>query len=146
MKLPKFFVGLLIGGLIGSMYWYYQKSTSAEDGALQLLDRLAASDARVRDLEAALRKKATPQISPEESKKSVNSPGASVQETADVVDNLQQIAGIGPTYARRLKAAGVSSFAGLAAMSPEAVMAITAVRSAAVAGDWIEAARERAAG
>ncbi|MEJ2751095.1 MAG: hypothetical protein P8169_00160 [Chloroflexota bacterium] len=50
MKLPKFLVGLLIGGLIGSMYWYYQKSTSAEDGALQLLDRLAASDARVRDL------------------------------------------------------------------------------------------------
>ncbi len=143
MKLPKFLVGLLIGGLIGSIYWYYQKSTSSEDGALQLLERLAASDARIRDLEAALRKQTPPQKPPEESESSVNSPGAPVQEA---VDDLREIEGIGPTYARRLKAAGVSSFAGLAAMSPEEVMAITAVRSAAVAGGWIEAAKERLAG
>jgi len=146
MKLPKFLVGLLIGGLIGSMYWYYQKSTSAEDGALQLLDRLAASDARVRDLEAALRKQAAQRETPEESESRVNSTAAPVQEQAAAVDDLQQIEGIGPTYKRRLEEAGISSFAGLAAMSPEEVMEITAVRSPDVAGGWIEAAKERLAG
>ena len=52
MKIPKLFLGLFVGGLLGLLFWYYQKSTSAEDGALLLLDRLAAAEARIRQLEA----------------------------------------------------------------------------------------------
>lgn len=52
MKIPKIFLGLMFGGLLGLLFWYYQKSTSAEDGALVLLDRLAAAEARIRQLEA----------------------------------------------------------------------------------------------
>ena len=49
-----FLIGFLIGSLIAIIVWYYQKSTTAEDGALDLLDRYADSEARVRELETAL--------------------------------------------------------------------------------------------
>jgi predicted flap endonuclease-1-like 5' DNA nuclease len=146
MRLPKFLVGLLIGGLIGSIYWYYQKSTSAEDGALTLLDRLAASQAKVRDLEAELRNSTPLQQPPEESNRTATFAAAPVQEETARDDDLQQIDGIGPTYAGRLKAAGISTFAGLAAKTPQQVMEITAVRSPDMAGDWIKAAQDRSAG
>ena len=55
MKIPLLFSGLFIGALLGLLFWYYQKSTSAEDGAIDLLDRLADSEAHVRRLEAQLR-------------------------------------------------------------------------------------------
>lgn len=49
-----FLIGFLISALIALIVWYYQKSTTAEDGALALLDRYADSEARVRKLEEAL--------------------------------------------------------------------------------------------
>lgn len=49
-----FLIGFLIGSLIALIVWYYQKSTTAEDGALDLLNRYANSEARVRELETAL--------------------------------------------------------------------------------------------
>jgi len=49
-----FLIGFLIGSLIAVIVWYYQKSTTAEDGALDLLNRYAASESRVRELETAL--------------------------------------------------------------------------------------------
>jgi hypothetical protein len=55
MKIPLVLAGLFFGTLLGMLFWYYQKSTSAEDGALDLLDRLADSEAHVRRLEAQLR-------------------------------------------------------------------------------------------
>jgi predicted flap endonuclease-1-like 5' DNA nuclease len=146
MRLPKFLFGLLIGGLIASIYWYYQKSTSAEDGALTLLDRLAASQARVRDLEAKLRGSAPLQESPEESETETRFDVAPVSEDAAREDDLQQIDGIGPTYAGRLEGAGISTFAGLAAMTPQQVVDITGVRSPDMAEAWIKAAQERSAG
>ncbi|NJN54909.1 MAG: hypothetical protein HC804_09220 [Anaerolineae bacterium] len=45
-----FFFGLLIGGMAALIIWYYQKSTSAEDGALALLDKLAEADRHWRQL------------------------------------------------------------------------------------------------
>ena len=47
-------IGFLIAALTALIVWYYQKSTSAEDGALELLDRYADAEARVRELEVAL--------------------------------------------------------------------------------------------
>ena len=55
MKFPKFLIGLCIGAIVGLIFWYWQKSTSAEEGALAVLDRLATAELRVRDLEARLR-------------------------------------------------------------------------------------------
>ena len=49
-----FLIGFLIAALTALIVWYYQKSTTAEDGALALLDRFADSEARVRELEEAL--------------------------------------------------------------------------------------------
>jgi hypothetical protein len=49
-----FLIGFLIAGLTALLVWYYQKSTTAEDGALNLLDRYADAEARVRQLEEAL--------------------------------------------------------------------------------------------
>ena len=49
-----FLIGFLIAALTALIVWYYQKSTTAEDGARALLDRFADSEARVRELEEAL--------------------------------------------------------------------------------------------
>ena len=49
-----FLIGFLIAALTALIVWYYQNSTSAEDGALELLDRYADAEARVRELEVAL--------------------------------------------------------------------------------------------
>lgn len=49
-----FFFGFVIATLIAIIVWYYQKSTSVEDGALDLLDRYAVSQARIRELESHL--------------------------------------------------------------------------------------------
>ena len=49
-----FLIGFLIAGLTALLVWYYQKSTTAEDGALDLLDRYADAEARVRELEEVL--------------------------------------------------------------------------------------------
>lgn len=49
-----FLIGFLIASLTALIVWYYQKSTSTEDGALDLLDRYAHSLARVRELEGRL--------------------------------------------------------------------------------------------
>lgn len=46
-----FVIGFLFAVLTALMIWYYQKATSAEDGALDLLDRYATAQARVQDLE-----------------------------------------------------------------------------------------------
>ncbi len=49
-----FLIGFLIATLTALIVWYYQKSTTAEDGALDLLNRYADAEARVRELEEAL--------------------------------------------------------------------------------------------
>lgn len=46
--------GLFIGILLCACFWYWQKSTAAEDGALALLDRLAQSEAERTRLQAQL--------------------------------------------------------------------------------------------
>lgn len=55
-------IGLLIAALTGLMIWYYQKATSTEDSALDLLDRYATAQARVRELEELLARKKSQQV------------------------------------------------------------------------------------
>ncbi len=60
-------------------------------------------------------------------------------------DDLQQIAGIGPAIARRLRAAGITTFAALAACSPSDLAAWTGRSTEQISRmGWIERARELA--
>ena len=102
-----FVIGLTIGGLLAVIFWYWQKSTSAEDGALELLDRLAAAEQKA----SRLRLELTRQPSPA---------SETVEPAAEDIepDDLTQVKGIGPTYAQRLHEAGIESFTQLTAVSP----------------------------
>ena len=88
-----FLIGVIIGALVGAIIWYWQKSTSAEDGALALLDRLAAAERKLRELSMDL---------------SGRSLGRAVvpEPTPRAADDLQQVRGIGPVFAERLQRAG----------------------------------------
>lgn len=60
-------------------------------------------------------------------------------------DDLTTVKGIGPTFARRLQEAGVTSFAALAALSPERAQEITgAANWQADTADWVVEAKELA--
>lgn len=151
-KSPNFLVGFIIGTLLVLIYWYWNKSTTAEDGALDMLNRYARSEVRVRELEAeveTLRRQAAdaPPVKAIPAPPGVAAKGASTPaEPVGRRDDLRQIEGIGPTYAKRLADAGIASFAGLAALSPERVRELTRLPAtrADEAGAWIEAARRLA--
>lgn len=50
-------IALIFIALSVLILWYYQKSTSAEDGALNLLDRYAQARARISELESQIARK-----------------------------------------------------------------------------------------
>ncbi len=57
-------------------------------------------------------------------------------------DDLTRISGIGPTYARRLEAAGITTFAQLAAMTPAELKAVLALKEwQGTPAAWIEQAQ-----
>ncbi len=102
-----FVIGLTIGGLLAVIFWYWQKSTSAEDGALELLDRLAVAEQKASRLRLELTRPPSP----------VSETVGPAAEDLEP-DDLTRVKGIGPTYARRLHEAGIESFAQLTAVSP----------------------------
>lgn len=61
-------------------------------------------------------------------------------------DDLTSINGIGPTYAKRLQAAGIMTFAALAEQEPERVREIAQIKEwqAADPADWVAEAQARA--
>ena len=60
-------------------------------------------------------------------------------------DRLQEIRGIGDVYARRLREAGIGTFADLAALTPDEARSLASARPQADTAGWIEQARELAA-
>ena len=128
-----FMIGLLIGGLAGLLFWYWQKSTSAEDGALTLLDKLAATEKRVRQLKmelesvgsepAVLRTIPVPGRAAE-----VPSFLAKNREAGPDQDDLTQIKGIGSVFNGRLQAAGIHRLAQLKELSAEKLADILQIR------------------
>ena len=139
-----FAVGLLIGGLVGLLFWYWQKSTSAEDGALALLDKLAATEKRVRQLRAelasgeavpeALRNISLPTIAAEvpsflaraRDELLPSEPQESGEESGQ--DDLTQVKGIGAVFNGRLHEAGITTFARLKKASAEELAEILQIR------------------
>lgn len=78
-------------------------------------------------------------VKPAESEKaSARKPAA---EKKAQPDDLTQIKGIGPVYAARLAEAGLTTFAAIAAATPERLREVTQAMAAANPEEWIEQAR-----
>ncbi|MEZ4590926.1 MAG: hypothetical protein R3D55_07260 [Chloroflexota bacterium] len=129
-----FMIGLLIGGLAGLLFWYWQKSTSAEDGALTLLDKLAATERRVRELKVELETGSEPAIL-----RNIPLPSraaevpsfldkARTERATAVPDDLTQVKGIGAVFNGRLQSANVQTFAQLKTLSAEKLAEILDIR------------------
>lgn len=103
-----FFVGVLIGTLVCLLYWYYEKSTQAEDGALDLLDRLKRAEDRLRGVVS-------------EAQTAVSAPKQ--------VDDLTAVKGIGPVFADRLEKSGITSLAQLKALTTDQLVAVLNIQS-----------------
>jgi predicted flap endonuclease-1-like 5' DNA nuclease len=102
---PNFAIGFLIGLLLCIILWYWQKSTAAEDGALDLLERYAAMEKRVRHVG----ERVTAAV-----------PAINRQPEAPPFDFVP-IKGIGPVFNRRLHEAGITTLAGLTALTTDAL-------------------------
>lgn len=115
LQKPSTFVfGLIFGALVGLIAWYWYKSTSAEDGALNLLDKMALVDARIRQLETMT------ESEPVENYITLEPITSSLPPFLETVDaeDLQRVKGVGPVFAGRLQAAGIGTVAALTAVSP----------------------------
>ena len=87
------------------------------------------------------------QYTPDEEAEEAPAPVEAAEESVVLVedsvvvleaDDLTQITGIGPTYAKRLVEAGITTFAGLAAASPEELREVTkATGKSADPESWI---------
>ena len=102
-----FLIGFVFGALICVLVWYWQKSTAADEGALDLLERMAELDRKLRAGETAV---APPPASP------VPQP-----------DDLKQVKGIGMVFDGRLRAGGIDSIAQLAALSAASLADLLAI-------------------
>ena len=128
-----FMIGLLIGGLAGLLFWYWQKSTSAEDGALQLLDKLAATERRARQLKESLESGG---VEPEALRHIALTPSGSEipsflsRSRADsgASDDLTEVKGIGAVFNGRLQKANIDGFAQLKGLSAETLADILQIR------------------
>lgn len=107
-----FLSGLLIGGVGALLLWYYQKSTTADDGALQLLDRLAEMERRLKEWTAVGREQASQAITT----LTDEMPSFLQRPSTAVPDDLMLVKGIGPVFAERLVQAGVDTVAKLTAL------------------------------
>lgn len=96
---PNFTIGFLIGLLLCVILWYWQKSTAAEDGALELLERYAAQEKLWREKEQG-KITAVPPLPPSPS-------------TPTPPFSFLPIKGIGPIFNQRLQEAGMTTLADL---------------------------------
>lgn len=106
-KKSTFIIGFGIGILLCLVLWYWQKSTAAEDGALDLLDRLAKSESRLREIQ----EKAQTAVITHPTQQTAT------QQITMTPDDLTQIKGIGPVFKGRLNKAGITQFAEVKTLS-----------------------------
>lgn len=146
LKNPSTFgIGLVFGTLIGLLIWYWYKSTSAEDGALDLLDKMVAADSRIRDLESRLRPESVENYITLEPNGD-NLPPFLDTEAAPVAaakpsEDLQRVKGIGPVFAKKLQAADIDTLAELTAVSAAKLAEILDISEGRAEAILVEAQR-----
>ena len=119
-----FLLGATFGALICAIVWYWQKSTADED-ALDLLDQLAAIQAKARHYaETAVSHSPMPLAS-------------------HPPFDWEKINGIGPTYAQRLRAANIITLPDLAQADPARIGEIVKLQAwqAHDPQEWIDEAQ-----
>lgn len=107
----------MFGVLIGLIIWYWQKSTSAEDGALALLDEMAERDAMRRSRPAVSSLTDKPIMSPQDDALPSFLRNRTMATAVVPPVDLTAIHGVGPVFAGRLQAAGIVSIAAVAEMA-----------------------------
>ncbi len=135
---PKvFLLGLPLSLLVVVIIWYWYKSTSAEEGALDLLDRMAETEARLRHVQAMIQERdAMPAqyITLERN-------GTVHVKTAVSSEDLERVKGIGPVFAARLQAAGVHTVGELAALNADQLAIILDIPESRAETVLVEAKR-----
>lgn len=109
-KKSTFIIGFGIGILLCLVLWYWQKSTAAEDGALDLLDRLAKSESRLREIQ----EKAQTAVITHPTQQTATQ---QMTEEAVTPDDLTRIKGVGPVFKGRLNKAGITQFTEVKALT-----------------------------
>ena len=141
--------GLVFGTLIGLLVWYWYKSTSAEDGALDLLDRMGMADSKIRDLESKLRAETVESYITLEPNgealppflKKDPSPAVETTEPSEPSEDLQRVKGIGPVFAQKLQAVGIDTVVELTAVSSQNLAEILTISEGRAAAILAEAQR-----
>ncbi|MFO7540620.1 MAG: helix-hairpin-helix domain-containing protein [Chloroflexota bacterium] len=123
-----FLLGAAFGALICVIVWYWQKSTAADEAALNLLDRLAETQTKLRPYTE------TADFIPQSAK---------TEPATHPPFEWERINGIGPTYATRLREAGIVALPDLAHADPDHIREITRLQPWHVHNpqDWIDEAR-----
>ena len=120
LKDPSTFIGgLIFGTLVGLLVWYWYKSTSAEDGALDLLDRMADADSKIRELQSQLQSESVENYITLEPDGDNLPPFLAAETAIAPSEDLQRVKGIGPKFAGKLNAVGIDTLTELTAVSPQ---------------------------
>jgi predicted flap endonuclease-1-like 5' DNA nuclease len=124
-----FLLGAALGALTCIIIWYWQKSTAADEAALNLLDRLAETQAKLRRYA--------------ETAEFIPAAAPTTQQAAQPAFDWERINGIGPTYARRLREAGIVALPDLANADADHIREITKLQPwhAHNPQAWIDEAR-----
>ena len=147
LKEPSTFAfGLLFGTLVGLLVWYWYKSTSAEDGALDLLDQMKVADDEIRHLENRLQVESvenyiTLEPTGDNLPPFLASEKESEPEAVKSSEDLQRVKGIGPVFAQKLQAVDIDTLAELTAVSPQRLSDILNISAGRAESILVEAQR-----
>jgi predicted flap endonuclease-1-like 5' DNA nuclease len=138
-------IGLVLGALIG--WWFFVRlQHKMKDQAQKInLGKLR------QEIEISPEEPASQPAIDHGTPEQVMAPGGNIQAVKELVENktakkdrLEDITGIGPVYARKLRAMGVNTFADLAIANKEKLQEIVSPRARGLidVDDWIRQAKE----
>jgi predicted flap endonuclease-1-like 5' DNA nuclease len=137
----QFWFGMLAGLLIGWISeWILgrQGGTRQADAETTLYQELHNARQEIERLTAEV---STTEHTAAEHTGAPASRTVSAETNATQADDLTVIKGIGPVFAKRLRAAGIDSYAGIAAASPETLRVAVAANRMVATDEWIVQAK-----